>query len=437
MELPLFLVKAQKTLPVLKTAIEQDMRHLCRNIGNRLAGSPAEKKAADYAAQRFEELGLKNIRQLPFPCKRWIPKGGSLRVIAPFSRKVNIQVITHTPPTPAQGLEGDIVVFEPMHWVNGLPRNRLRGKIGLFFSGYGESPERFLELQNSELKALLFCDTRLPMPWPIAEGMGEKFMSMTRKPMANLSMLDAYALIRDGARRVKLVTAGEIRETHSHNVVAELPGVDPAGRVLIACAHLDTVAVGEGADDDAGGVAGLLAMARLLRAAPRRHTIRLIAFGAEEQLSVGSHYYVKHQIRDLKRIDAVCNLDGVGAAAGMTEAMCCGSTEFEQHVNRLLDKNLGLLQTFSDASPYQDQFPFAMAGIPGLWIRRMTHHSQYWYHHSIHCNLRNISPARIAETALAGAVLLDDLAVRKTLPFPRAIPTELRQKIKNYKHLFR
>jgi hypothetical protein len=421
---------------MLRNAIAADLRVFCRRIGNRLAGSPAEKKAADFTARRFRELGLDQVRLLPFPCRQWVPGGGSLRVLAPIVRNIPIQVITHTPPTPAGGLEGDLAVLEPMHWENGLRVKGLRGKIGLFYGGFGESPERFRELQESELAALLFCDTRLPMPWPIAEGMGEKYMAMVRKPMANLSMLDAYALIRAGARRVRLVTAGVIRDSVSHNVVAEWPGADPAGRVLVACAHLDSVAVGVGADDDASGMAALFAIARLLRGRRRQHTLRFIGFGAEEQLSVGSTHYVRNQIADLARVGFVCNLDSMGAVAGRSEAMCCGTSAFERYVRGVVDRRLGLAQAVSDASPYQDQFPFAAAGIPGLWLRRMTHHEHYWYHHSIHNNLANVSPARIADMAAAAAALLDDLAGRKVWPFPRALAPDLRRKVRAYRRLF-
>jgi hypothetical protein len=50
--------------------IEGDMRHLCCTIGQRVAGSAAEKQAADYTARRFRELGLVNVS-----CQRRVVHG--------------------------------------------------------------------------------------------------------------------------------------------------------------------------------------------------------------------------------------------------------------------------------------------------------------------------------------------------------------------------
>ena len=43
------------------SSIQKDMRIICEDIGNRLAGSPREEDAASYMAHRFEGMGLSNI----------------------------------------------------------------------------------------------------------------------------------------------------------------------------------------------------------------------------------------------------------------------------------------------------------------------------------------------------------------------------------------
>lgn len=98
-----------------------------------------------------------------------------------------------------------------------------------------------------------------------------------------------------------------------HNVEAVLPGEGLGGAVFIT-AHLDSTAAREpayqpqmdwapGADDDASGIAGVLAAARVISkmAAPgtSRRDIRFVLFNAEEARQAGSVAYLER----LKSID--------------------------------------------------------------------------------------------------------------------------------------
>jgi Zn-dependent M28 family amino/carboxypeptidase len=66
------------------------------------------------------------------------------------------------------------------------------------------------------------------------------------------------------------------------NVIADLPGAADPGRVLVVGAHYDTVEGSPGADDNASGVAGLLALARAMSGARLPATVRFVAFALEE-----------------------------------------------------------------------------------------------------------------------------------------------------------
>ena len=421
--------------------IQDDMRRYCEVIGNRLAGSAAEKRAAEYTAERFSEMGLSNVALLPFVCRGWTPGGGRLEVLGDSPHTLDIQTVTHTPPTPEGGIEGDLVFLEEIDYRNGLrATDGLDGRIGLFFGQYGESARVYRELQESPLAALIFVDTRLVTEWPIAEGMGEKFMGLVKKPMANLAMMDAWRLKREGATRVRLHTAGVTRHATSHNVVGELPGKDD-GRVIVVCGHIDSVSAGVGADDNAGGMAAVLECARQLAQLTqlaerdgRRHTVRFIGFGAEEQLSVGSMRYIKEQIADLDRVAFVCNFDSCGALLGASKVMCTGTDALERHVCGVVTDRLGHAEAFSDACPYQDQFWFTARGVPGVWFTRITHPAGRWYHHSAHNNLANVSCEQVARAADAACALLGDLVATPVAewPFPLEIAPELAAKIDGY-----
>ncbi len=411
--------------------IERDMAFMCTTVGTRLAGSPEEERVADYMVGRFRALGLTNPRKLPFSCKRWLPGAAAVQV-APAGPVLAAQQVTHSPATPPEGVEGGLLFLEPVDWENGLRCGDPRGKIGLFLGGYGESERVFTELHQSELAALLFVDTRMQTAWPIANGVGERFMKHIAKPMAYLSLMDAYDLARARVERVRLTCSGAMEDAASWNAVADLPGDDPDGRVIVVSGHLDSVSIGQGADDNATGIAATLECARRLRKHERRHTLRFIGFGAEEQLSAGSSRYVREQAADLDRIAWVCNFDSIGAHFGLSEVMCTGTPEMEACVRAVVDTRLQYGTACADVCPYQDQFWFAAHGIPGVWFSRRTHLPGYWYHHSEHNNLDAVSCEETAWAAETACAILSELAASDTWPFPRAIAPAMQTKIEGY-----
>lgn len=88
--------------------------------------------------------------------------------------------------------------------------------------------------------------------------------------------------------------AGAASERTGRNVIADLTGTDPSRGLVLLAAHLDAVAAGEGASDDAVNVAVLLEAARTLRALapPPRRKIRFAFFTGEEQRMAGSSAYI-------------------------------------------------------------------------------------------------------------------------------------------------
>jgi hypothetical protein len=112
-----------------------------------------------------------------------------------------------------------------------------------------------------------------------------------------------------------------------NNVEAELPGM-ASPEVIIVAAHLDSTATSSGppydpasdpapgADDDASGVAAVLAIATALRhvatADPIKRTIRFVLFNAEEHGLVGSKAYARAEAFRATAIVGVFQMDMVG-----------------------------------------------------------------------------------------------------------------------------
>jgi hypothetical protein len=107
------------------------------------------------------------------------------------------------------------------------------------------------------------------------------------------------------------------------NVIADVPGEQPS-LVVVGC-HLDSTAARDpgfspsrdparGADDDASGMAAVLAIARHVAslAAPTHHTVRLCCFNAEESGLVGSRAYAASLKARGAEIAAVVCCDMIG-----------------------------------------------------------------------------------------------------------------------------
>lgn len=115
------------------------------------------------------------------------------------------------------------------------------------------------------------------------------------------------------------------------NVVGLIAGSDPAvgAEIILVGAHHDHLGGGRlGANDNASGVAALLAIAQAVRqaGAPRR-TIAFVAFGAEERGLVGSAHFVAHPPAavPLDRVVEMINLDMVGSHASTNSVAAFGS----------------------------------------------------------------------------------------------------------------
>jgi Zn-dependent M28 family amino/carboxypeptidase len=94
------------------------------------------------------------------------------------------------------------------------------------------------------------------------------------------------------------------RPAMSNNVVAEVPGTDLAGEIVLIGAHLDTWDITAGAQDDAAGVGITVAAAKVLMEGGRRprRTVRVVLFANEENGFDGADAYgsryksVTHQL---------------------------------------------------------------------------------------------------------------------------------------------
>lgn len=165
-------------------------------------------------------------------------------------------------------------------------------------------------------------------------------------------------------------------DTNGYNVLAELPGTDPAlkDEVVMLGAHLDSWHTATGATDNADGSAIVLEVMRILKtigARPRR-TIRMALWGGEEEGLHGSRRYVEKYLagddnraaRD--RMSMYLNIDpGSGPIYGFfMEKNEAAARVFDAWLEPF--KDLGARRNVMQGIGSTDHLSFIRAGIPGF-----------------------------------------------------------------------
>ena len=135
-------------------------------------------------------------------------------------------------------------------------------------------------------------------------------------------------LQRFTARSAQMAHTGQPDGVPAENVVALVPGRDPAlrGEYVVVGAHFDHLgrastnamdpeakdAIHNGADDNASGTAAVLELARIFAARPARRSIVVAHFTGEELGLLGSQWFVDHPPIPLDSVSAMLNFDMVG-----------------------------------------------------------------------------------------------------------------------------
>lgn len=130
----------------------------------------------------------------------------------------------------------------------------------------------------------------------------DAFRAIGLRPAGTSGYLQPFSFTvrRSGA----ILDTGAVRRSYhdAANVVGRLEGSDAATRPIVISAHYDHLGVVDGvvypgADDNASGVAGLLAVARAMKSSAHRHPLVFVAFDAEELNLRGAKAFVRGEGR--------------------------------------------------------------------------------------------------------------------------------------------
>jgi Zn-dependent M28 family amino/carboxypeptidase len=164
-------------------------------------------------------------------------------------------------------------------------------------------------------------------------------------------------------------------DLETYNVLAEIPGTDPALReeIVLVGAHLDSWHTATGATDNADGVTAVMEAMRILTAldARPRRTIRVALWGGEEQGLLGARAYVGRHLQDAaarEQISVYLNDDpGTGATYGFyMQQNAAAKRIFDAWLDPLRD--LRVRRNVIEGIGSTDHVPFDEIGIPAFTV---------------------------------------------------------------------
>lgn len=323
-------------------------QYLTDVIGPRLTNSPGYHKAEDWTMEMFRKWGLTNVHKEGFEFGRsWWVERANVRMTAPRPVELVATPVAWTPGT--DGVVSAPVVLAPLDDDASLEKwkGKLAGKIVLISAphGFPEPTEPALKRLSDEdlAKAAAYEIPKVSAERPGVPSRLSSQIAFPERRNAFLKAEGAVAFIklsdRDGKlvggtayqflksnapgvpgfdmaaedylRLARLTEIGITPElevmskvgiddsnTVAGNIIADIPGTDPKAGYVMAGAHLDSWAAGDGAADNGAGTAVVMEAARIIKASGIRtkRTIRFALWGGEEQGLIGSMAYVEKHI---------------------------------------------------------------------------------------------------------------------------------------------
>lgn len=398
---------------------------LTTEIGQRLAGSPEEAKARDWAVEKFKSVGLTNVHIEEFDVPGWVRGIETAEIIAPFPQKLEITALGGSTATPAGGIEAEVAYFPTFEDLKNAPEGGLDGKI-VFISGrmekahdgagYGPANQKrqmgATEAGKRGAAAVVIRSVGTDSHRFPHTGQMRYREEAKPIPIGALSAPDADQLERILARgetiTLKLVMTPESTGTLvSGNVVGDIIGSEKPEEIILIGGHLDSWDLGTGAVDDAAGVGITLGAAQLLIESglkPKR-TIRVVAFGSEEVGLVGAFAYANQHKDNLSNHVLASESDfGAGPIYALrTSVKGPARKELEKIQKSLV--HLGIEMEDGETSGGPDIIPMFRAGVPAIRLQQ-NGYDYFDLHHTHDDTFDKIDPEHMAQNVAAWATMI-------------------------------
>jgi len=353
------------------SSIYETIKDLCL-LGSRFAGTSSEKEAQEYMKNFIHDLDIEPI-EYEFEYMGWYRGTCIFFLQTEETKPFPAFSLVYSPSTEDEGLVGKIVDGGSGSETE-LKRiqKELKGNIVMIHSGESEEGwiHRRIKYANSVnygAKAFLFANHNPGQLFPTGSVRSNRLGEI---PAIGISK-ETYEYIREQIRRKKEVNGkiyilNHASKTTSKHIIWEIEG-EKKEEVIVIGGHYDGHDLAQGATDNAGSVAALLELTKLMKEinyVPKR-TIRFIAFGVEEFGVVGSTIYVK--TADVSDVVAMINIDGLIGHIPKN-ITCGGNEELYKLIGEIEDKIVYKPSKSKTIVTASDNYPFLLKGIPNICI---------------------------------------------------------------------
>jgi Zn-dependent M28 family amino/carboxypeptidase len=397
----------------------QYLTELSDDIGARVTGTPAERKAEEWGAAKMKAIGLENVHTEKYQLWRgWTRGTAQGELLEPIRRALHVDAMGWTGSTPAGGAEGEVVTANLFDIEEEVKRaSRLSGKVVLVVM-QGE-PKKSGDVLFAIFGDFLKAAGKAGALAVIGGQGGAKASGMNLTHTGILGFDADFAIpvlsmtVEDQGQLERYVESGKkvrvrlnVQNTFSNapveaaNVVGEIRGRENPEQVLVVGAHLDSWDLSEGATDNGTGSASVLGSAEaIVRSGMRpRRTIRFVLFTGEEQGLDGSFAYIKQHQAELDNHLGDLVLDnGQGPVKefqlGGRDDLVASFRPFAQSLSSIRE-----IPVNARVESGTDTLPFSMTGLPGINMDQDSPDYKYT-HHSAADALEAVKPEVLAQNA--------------------------------------
>ena len=396
------------------TPLESDLQHLCDVIGGRETGSDANDAAVQWAFAQMKADSLDvQLEEFTMP-SLWLESATTASVHERGEKIFSPLVVSkyHSP----VGEHRSAVAFARKGAQEDFTDVDVKGKwvlvetekcmdIAGLFAEYTQA-YRVEELARASGAAgVIYMSSR---PKKLLYRFTTSRGVQTQLPQIVMAREDAKRCIRliESGASLELtvkISAEESDQFTSHNVIAEIPGTDLADEIILIGAHIDSWALGTGANDNGCNVALVMDIARQmmrLGIKPRR-TIRFALWNGEEQGFFGSHTYTLDHADELDQHQMAMSIDiGSGKIIGF---FTNGDERHYDQLDRYLAavSALGPFLHIPNAIVGTDNLDFLLQGIPNL----VANHKPYNYGLNYHASSDTYDKVDLQSLKLNSAII--------------------------------
>ncbi len=446
--------------------------HFVDVVGPRLTGSPAHKAAAEWARAQLAAAGLSNAHLEPFDFGRgWELTGFTLEMTSPrympligypqaWSAATD-GVLAGTPlflgDTSAAEIEqleprlkGAIVLSQPMQ-TEFVRADRAQPSTATEKVTIGAPPMPGTRRSQDDARRITQALREGGAGVVLRPSAGEHGTMFVLGGDAGANAMPSVVLAAEHYNMIaRMIAAGvpvTLRvkvgsrylesDTNSYNVIADLPGTDPAlkDEIVMVGGHLDSWHSAPGATDNADGAAVVMEAARILRAigATPKRTIRFALWSGEEEGLLGSKAYVAQHLEGpahaaaRAKFDVYFNIDpGAGPVYGFY-------LQGQENVAAIFDawlepfQSMGARKNVVDRIGNTDHLSFTAVGLPGFNPIQDYVNYDVRTHHTNMDTPERVREADLRQAAIVFASFAWHAATREAqIPRPPAAATAAR-----------